>query len=119
MNLRQERMADEIRDYLAGLFQGGRLNDPRLSAVTISAVKLTADLQLASVYFRLYPGANQHDAQKGLQAAAGVLRGVLAKNLKVRRVPVLRFFYDESIEYGSRVEQLISQIHQDVPTDLH
>ncbi|MFY7927291.1 MAG: ribosome-binding factor A, partial [Oligoflexus sp.] len=54
MGLRKERMADEIRDILARNFQGGELNDPRLASVTITAVKLSADLQQAMVYFRTY-----------------------------------------------------------------
>ena len=112
MGLRQQRMADEIRDLLALKFQGGQLSDPRLESVTISAVKLTTDLQLASVYFRVYPGADKTLAQKALHGAAGVLRHQLADHLQMRRVPSLRFFYDESIEYGSKVESLIRQIHE-------
>ena len=49
MSLRTERMADEIRDILAANFQGGRMNDPRLEFVTITAVKISPDLQVATV----------------------------------------------------------------------
>jgi len=111
MTLRRERMADEIRDLLGRLFQGGRLHDPRLEGVTISAVKMTPDLQLASVYYRVYPGMDHHVAVEGLMCATLLFRKVLAQNLQVRRVPVLRFFYDESIEHGARVEELIRLIH--------
>lgn len=111
MGLRKERLADELRDIIGSLFQGGRMDDPRLAEVTISAVKLSPDLQVATVYFRVYPGANPDAARVGLGRAAGFIRKELAGNLELRRVPELRFFYDESIERGSRVEELLQQIN--------
>lgn len=110
MGLRQERLADEIRDLLASCFQGGKMEDPRLTGVTITAVKLTGDLQLASVYFRLYDGTQVESAKKGLQSATGFLRRRLADAFKIRRVPNLRFFFDESIDRGSHIEQLIARL---------
>ena len=110
MGLRQERLADEIRDLLAGCFLGSQMRDPRLEGVTITHVKVSADLQLATVYFRLYNQAHKDQAKTGLERSKGFLRNHLAHNLKLRRVPDLRFFYDESVEHGSRVEALLDQI---------
>jgi ribosome-binding factor A len=110
MGLRKERLADEIRDVLGSLFQGGQLNDERLSPVTISAVKLSADLQVASVYYRVYPGADAETSRTGLIKASGLLRRQIARNIQLRRVPELRFFYDESIERGSRIEELLMSL---------
>lgn len=111
MSLRKQRLADELRDILASLFQGGRLEDPRLKEVTISAVKVSPDLQIANVYFRVYPGADAEAARVGLSRASGLMRRELAQALKIRRVPELKYFYDESIERGARVEELIRTIH--------
>lgn len=110
MGLRKEQLADEIRDILASCFQGGQLSDPRLENVTITAVKLSPDLQVASVYFRVYLDAEQEKAQRGLESAAGFLRKKLSQVLDVRRVPTLRFFYDESIERASKIEKLLQDI---------
>jgi ribosome-binding factor A len=107
MGLRKQRLADEIRDVVASLFQGGQLDDANLNQVTISAVKLSADLQVASIYFRVYPGADVGLCQKALKRASGLLRKRIADCVEMRRVPELRFFYDESIEYGSRIEELL------------
>lgn len=112
MGLRQDQLADEIRDILAMNFQGGKLSDPRLESVTITAVKLTADLQQATVYYRTYVDADGPKAQKGLESASGRLRRELSRVLDVRRVPELRFVYDTSIEYASRIETVISEIHR-------
>lgn len=111
MGLRQEKLADEIRDILASCFQGGMMSDPRLDSVTITAVKVSADLQLAYVYYRLYSTENSNEASCGLESASGFLRNKLAKSLDVRRVPTLKFFYDTSVENASKIEELLKNLH--------
>ncbi len=111
MGLRQQRLSAEIRDILASCFQAETLDDPRLRSVTIIAVRLSADLQLASVYYRTYVGTeNSKDVKRGLERATGYLRRQLADSLDVRRVPNLRFFYDESVERGAHIEKLVESL---------
>lgn len=110
MTIRQDRMADEIRDIVASCFAGGQMQDPRLQHVTITAVKISPDLQIASVYFRIMPGEDIETAKRGLERAAGFFRARLAESLDVRRVPNLRFFFDESVEHGARIEHLLTKI---------
>ena len=112
MGLRQERMADEIRDVVAACLTGGQMSDPRLDLVTVTAVKITSDLQMASIYFRLMgPNVTKEQAKKGLEHAAGYLRRRVAGRIDMRRVPTLRFFFDESIERGSRIEYLLANLN--------
>ncbi|RYZ60446.1 MAG: 30S ribosome-binding factor RbfA [Proteobacteria bacterium] len=113
MGLRKDQLADQIRDILAMNFQGGRLSDPRLEGVTITAVKLTADLQQATVFYRTYNDADGVPAMKGLTSAAGFLRKSLSEALDVRRVPELFFKYDKSIEYAGRIETVLDSIHKE------
>jgi ribosome-binding factor A len=117
MGLRQERLADQIRDILAVNFQGGLLSDPRLSTVTITAVKLTADLQLATVYFRTYEDKDSPQAQRGLESAAGRLRRQLGQSIDLRRVPNLRFIFDKSLENAARIETLLTRIADEETTE--
>jgi len=112
MGIRQERLADEVRDLLAVCFTGGEMSDPRLENVTITAVKLSGDLQIASVYFRVMQGESSDSALAGLRSAGGFLRNKLATNLEVRRVPELRFFYDESVETGAHIEKLLAGLNK-------
>lgn len=112
MSLRTERMADEIRDILASNFQGGRMNDPRLEFVTITAVKISPDLQVATVYFRTYDSSAPERAQKGLESATSYLRKQL-KVLDIRRVPELRFIYDSTLESAERIEGILHKIHEE------
>ncbi len=113
MGLRQERMADQIRDVLAINFQGGMLSDPRLASVTITAVKLTADLQLATVYFRTYDENDGVQAKRGLESATGRLRKQIGQAIDLRRVPELRFMYDKSLENAARIETLLGKIAEE------
>lgn len=110
MSLRKDRLADQIRDILAACFFGGKMSDPRLEGVTITHVKLSADLQMASVYFRCYEQSQEQQSKVGLERSKGFLRRQLADSLSLRRVPELRFFYDESIEHGARIESLLKEI---------
>jgi ribosome-binding factor A len=110
MGLRKDRLADEIRDIMATAFSSGRMNDPRLAEVTITAVKLSGDLQVASVYFRLFEKDHQKAALEGLESCKGFLKHKLATSLSVRRVPELRFYHDDSVEYGANIEELLARL---------
>jgi ribosome-binding factor A len=109
MKIRQQRLADEIRDLLANCFRGGIMSDPALSGVTITAAKISPDYQVATVYFRIFDDTPIQDAIKGLDRANGFLRNKLSV-LDLRRLPALRFFYDESVERAIRIEDLLSKL---------
>jgi len=113
MSLRKERMGDEIRDIIAGCLTGGQMNDPRLQFVTITGVKLSPDLQLASVHFRVIDESTQSDTRKALDSAAGIFRTKLAKALDIRRVPELRFYFDTSVERGASVDAMLDLIRKE------
>ncbi len=111
---RKERLGDEIRDIVANCLTGGKLNDPRLEFVTVTGVKLSSDLQLASIYFRIMDETKQKETKKGLISAAGLFRTRLSEELDIRRVPNLRFFYDNSVEKGEKVDYLLAKIKKEL-----
>lgn len=111
MGLRQDRVAEQIRDILGSYFQGGKMSDPRLQGVVITFVKVSADLQIATIYYRiLQADLDKVSVQSAMERAEGYFKRKLAKFLELRRVPQLRFFFDESIESASRIEHLLTQI---------
>lgn len=112
MSLRQERIADQIRDVISGFFQAGRLDDPRLAGVTITKVRVSPDLQLATVNFRYYDedGASVEDRVKALQAASPRFRKKLSLALGLRRTPNLRFFFDRSVDDHNRIDELLANL---------
>jgi ribosome-binding factor A len=111
MGVRQVRLADEIRDIVSRCFMASHLEDPRLKYVVITHVKLSADLQLASVYYRIIEvgSVDEKDVIKGLDSCKGYLKRMISSKIKLRRVPDLRFFFDESIEYGSHIEGILTK----------
>lgn len=107
---RTDRVAEMIQRKLAQIIPQ-EVKDPRLKGfVTVSAVKVAADLSHAKVYFTVL-----HDDKKLagsiLNAAASYLRSALARSITLRTVPQLHFVYDESIEYGEQLSRLIDKVN--------
>ena len=108
---RPERVAQMVQQLLGELFARG-MRDPRIGLVTITGVKMSPDLREARVYWTVHGDAEQRKhTQKGLENARGFLRREIGSELKLRLVPNLHFQYDEAIDRGERIEQLVRQIH--------
>ncbi|EGG99855.1 Ribosome-binding factor A [gamma proteobacterium IMCC2047] len=106
---RRQRVADQIQKELAGLIQR-EMKDPRLGMVTVSAVDVSRDLAYADVFITMLGKDDAEARQQTLDIlgrGAGFLRGKLARAMRLRIVPALRFRYDESIERGARLSSLI------------
>jgi ribosome-binding factor A len=107
---RTDRIAEMIQRKLAQIIPM-EVKDPRLTGfVTISAVKVAADLGHAKVYFTVLNDDKEMVASI-LNAAASYLRSALARSITLRTVPQLHFVYDESIEYGQRLSRLIDKVN--------
>ena len=113
MNKRKDRLADEIRDLIARCLLSGQMGNPNLAGVTILEVRLSGDLQIASVYFRVFGDVPIKKSLVALQRSSGLLRKHLADSLDIRRVPQLRFFYDKTPETAEKIEQLLAQAKQE------
>lgn len=109
---RSEKVAEAIHEEISSLLIKG-VKDPRVGFVTITGVKVTDDLHLATVYFSVIGNeADRKGAESGLNSARGFLRREIGKVLRMRYVPDLLFRFDESVEYGSRIENILKQIHE-------
>ena len=108
---RANRVADQIQRELALVFQR-EMKDPRLGIATVSAVEVSSDLQNAKVFVTFLGKDEQEQIDEALEVvrvAAGFLRSQLAKEMRMRSVPALRFFYDKSIQEGQRMSSLIDK----------
>ncbi|HUJ28941.1 MAG TPA: 30S ribosome-binding factor RbfA [Myxococcales bacterium] len=108
---RPERVGQMVQQLLGELFARG-MRDPRIGLVTITGVKMSPDLREARVYWTVHgdPEQRKHTA-RGLENARGFLRREIGTELKLRLVPNLHFEYDEAIDRGERIEQLIRKVH--------
>jgi len=110
---RADRVAGEVQRELADLLIR-KLKDPRLDGVLISGVKMTADLQLANVYFSIAGDKKRRQqARQGFKSATGFIRQELGRRMELRYIPNIRFFYDTSFDYGERIENLIRKLRTD------
>jgi ribosome-binding factor A len=105
---RNDRMSGQLRRELAVLIRS-EVRDPRAAEVSITDVVVSKDLHYADVYF-VCPSEHAAEARKGLGSAAPFLRKTLGKLLHVRVVPELRFHYDDSVDKGSEIEQLLQKL---------
>lgn len=111
MHQRPERVGDQIRAELSEVI-ARQVKDPGIGFMTLTHVRVTADLQLARVYYTALGDdkARARTAQ-ALARAAPFLRRQLASRLRLRRVPEIVFTYDESIEGQDRIERILREIH--------
>jgi ribosome-binding factor A len=117
MSKRTEKVADLIRRELADILMS-KMRDPRVGFTTVTGVDVVADLSLATVYVSSLEGSEGAAKLLGaLQGAVPFLRHELAPRLGLREVPDIRFVYDESIERGARIEDLLRKINSGEPID--
>jgi ribosome-binding factor A len=110
---RTERVADIIREEIAQIV-GYELEDPRLTMVTVTEVRLSADKRTARIYFTVAGDENEHkSALAALKHAATYIRKQLGLSLNLPRTPEIHFVRDRVEEEGERVDQLLHQIEKD------
>ncbi|MDX2438419.1 MAG: 30S ribosome-binding factor RbfA [Acidobacteriota bacterium] len=107
---RNARLEGEIRSVLSELLRL-EVNDPRLTDVTVSGIKLSADRSKARVYFSVIGDEErERQAADGFSAAASFMRRRLGQTMRLRVVPTLDFHRDTSYEYGDRMERLFDRL---------
>lgn len=107
---RADRVGQAIRDELSQLLTR-HVHDPGIGFITLTRVKVSPDLQAARVYYTtLGDEQAQRETAKALKRASPFLRRQLGQRIRLRRVPELEFFYDESIAQGDRIEQILQEL---------
>ncbi|PZE62206.1 30S ribosome-binding factor RbfA [Curtobacterium sp. MCPF17_001] len=106
---RARKMADRIKEVVARRLDKG-LRDPRLGFVTITDVRVTGDLQHASIFYTVYGSDEERaDSAAALKAATGMLRTEVGKNITARLTPSLEFIADALPDTSAHLEDLLAQ----------
>ena len=115
---RPDRVGDQIRQEITTLLMR-EVHDPGIGFVTVTRVQVTADLQLARVFYTtMGTEKERRETERALGRALPFLRRQVGERLRLRRVPTLQFVFDKSVETQERVEQLLREIHaQEAPGD--
>jgi ribosome-binding factor A len=104
---RPERVGEQIRQEISELLLS-EVHDPGIGLVTITRVKVSPDLQLVRVYYTQLGDAKARiETRRALERATAFLRRQLGSRIRLRRVPELRFEFDESVENQERIERIL------------
>lgn len=107
---RSDRIRGRIREVIS-THLARNVQDPRLHLVTVTAVELSQDLRIATVFFTTAGGPEaQENALKGFQSAKGFLKRNAARDLGLKYMPDLRFRHDPSFDYGARMDKMIRTV---------
>ena len=106
---RMRRVNEAVREVLSGHITED-LKDPRIGFVTVTGVETSPDLRHARVYVSVLGSVEQREqALEGLRSSAGFLQAKVGEELRMKRTPTLEFHYDESIERGMRITELLDK----------
>lgn len=111
-NPRAGKVAERIQQIIATRLEKG-LGDPRLGFVTITDVRVTGDLQHASVFYTVYGTDEERaDTAAALKAATGLLRSEVGKGLKIRLTPSIEFIADAVPENAQQIDELLREAQE-------
>lgn len=106
MSFHQERLEKIIIREVSTILMNSK--DERLRFVIVTNAHLTGDLQIATVFYTIIGSdAQKESTKKNLEEAKGYIRSSLGKVLKVKKIPDLIFKYDESLEYGNKIDNIL------------
>lgn len=107
---RDKKVAEEIRREVSQIFSF-ELGDPRLAGVVVTGVRMTPDLKTARIYFALPQRPEGAEAaEKALKKSARFIRHKVAERIFIKYMPQLEFFYDESLELESRLDEIFQRL---------
>ena len=107
---RSPRLNEQFKREISAILSR-KVRDPRVGHVLVTEVRVTADLWVAKVFFRLLDGGRSPDeVLEGLEAAAPFIRKELGKILSIRRIPEIRFQYDTTLDSAIRIEAVLREV---------
>ncbi len=115
MSIKTERIADALIEQISYIIATDVKNKD-INFVTITDAKVTSDLGFAKIYFTVLDDSKKDDTLKALKSASGFIRHELRDRVDIRQIPELSFVYDDSIEYGHKIEEILEGI-KDKETD--
>ena len=87
------------------------VKNPEVKFVTITGCEITNDLSVAKVYFTVFDDSKKNIVMEALDKSKTFIRGEISKRVEIRHTPEIRFIFDESVEYGKKIDSIIDKIH--------
>ena len=112
MSIKIDRISHSILREISYILME-EVKDENIKFVTITGCDITNDLSFAKVYFTVFDVNKKALTLKALDRAKSFIRGKLSQRVQMRHTPELTFIFDESIEYGNKIEKIIDKINND------
>lgn len=112
MSIKIDRIASNMIKEISYIL-ANEVKDQDIKFVTITDCHVTNDLSFAKVYYTVLDESKKEETKKALKNASGFIRRELMDRIDIRYTPELEFVYDESIEYGKKIENIIDEIHKE------
>ncbi len=110
MSVKLERLGSTFAKVISEIL-AREVKDENVKLVTITGCEITNDLSFAKVYFTVLDSSKKEETIKALEKSKSFIRGEISKRVDVRHTPELRFIFDESVEYGNKIEKIIDDIN--------
>ena len=105
---RMRRINEVLREVVGAAIS--ELSDPRIGFVTVTSVETSPDLRAAKVYVSVLGDEEEREATlSGLRSSHGVIQSRIAAETRMKRTPTVTFHYDDTIEQGVRISQLLDE----------
>lgn len=117
MSIKIDRIASNLIKEISYVL-ANEVKNQDIKFVTITDCKVTNDLSFAKVYFTVLDLDKKETTLAALKSASGFIRRELAERVEIRHIPELTFIYDESIDYGKKIEDIIGNIHKEEHNDI-
>ncbi|MBF0275627.1 MAG: 30S ribosome-binding factor RbfA [Nitrospinae bacterium] len=101
---RREKLSSLIKEVISECVQF-RLKDPRVGMICITRVEMNRDKSIAKIFYSSFDDKKESSLE-GLMNARGYMRTILGKEMKLKRIPDLRFYYDDSSEFVQRIRDI-------------
>lgn len=111
MSYRIEKVSKLIKEEISLIFLL-KLKDPAFGLITITNVKVSPDLRIAKIYFSVFDKEKRQLVLEKINEAKPLIRSELAQRIKIRFVPELDFFIDDTIDYVEKIEGIFKKIHE-------
>ena len=112
MSRRVDRAQDLVREEVSRLLLY-RIKDPRLAGISVTGVKMTADLRQALIFYSHYDDQCDRKAmQQGLERAAGFIRREIGRAVALKYVPEIKFEFDDSLQYAQHMEKVLQDLKE-------
>jgi ribosome-binding factor A len=110
---RPVRVGDQIRQELSEMLTRGDVHDPGIGFITLTRVQVSADLQVAKVFYTTLGDPKARlETQKALERATPFFRRQIGARVRLRRVPEVEFRFDETIQHQDRIEQILRDLRE-------